>query len=66
MSLHKSVKYPCNQCDYKATQKGDLKKHEMAVHESIKYPCNQCDYKATKKWNLKKHKISVHLQNPQG
>ena len=49
MSVHESIKYPCNQCESKFTQKGDLKKHIMSVHENVKYPCDQCAFKAAKK-----------------
>ena len=60
MSVHRNVKYPCDQCEHKATEKGHLKTHKKSVHENIKYPCNQCEYKATTQSNLKRHKISVH------
>ena len=46
---HESVEYPCDQCDYKATLKGNILKHLKSKHEGIKFPCDQCDYKATKK-----------------
>ena len=26
-------RYPCQECEYRATSKGHLTKHEMAVHE---------------------------------
>ena len=55
-----SVKYPCRQCDYKATQKSNLKTHIESTHEGVKFQCNQCDYKATKQSNLKMHIESVH------
>ena len=60
MSLHESVKYPCNLCKYKATLKSSLKIHEISVHESAKYQCTQCDYKFTHKNNIKQHVMSVH------
>ena len=31
-SKHEGIKYPCNQCDYQATQQGDLKKHIQRKH----------------------------------
>ena len=58
MLVDESIKYPCAQCDYKATQKSHLKTHKILVHESLKYPCNLCDYKATVICNLKTHKMS--------
>ena len=32
-SIHEGVRYPCDQCDHKATVKGNLKKHRMAKHQ---------------------------------
>ena len=29
------AEYPCEQCEYRATSKGHLTKHEKAVHEGI-------------------------------
>ena len=54
-SKHQGVKYPCDQCDYKATQKGDLLRHLKSIHEGVKYPCGQCDYKATERSSLSRH-----------
>ena len=45
------VTFPCNQCEYKATQKQNLLAHIKSVHEGVKYPCQQCGYKATRKNN---------------
>ena len=55
-----SIKYPCNQCDYQATQQSNLETHILSKHEGIKYPCNQCDYQATKRGHLKRHIQSIH------
>ena len=56
----KGKKYPCGLCEYQATRKESLNKHERSVHEGIKYPCSQCEYQATSKSNLQKHRRSVH------
>ena len=56
----KSLGYPCDQCDYKATQKAHLLRHLKSKHEGIKYPCDQCDFKATQKSNLLRHLKSKH------
>ena len=40
---HEGIKYPCNQCEYKASEKGQLQIHIQSQHEGIKYPCDQCD-----------------------
>ena len=55
MSAHEGIKYQCDFCDYKATQKNALKTHKMSVHEGIRYQCDH--YKATHKSALKRHKI---------
>ena len=62
-SIHKGVKFPCYQCDHKATQKADLLRHIKSIHEGIKYPCNQCDYKAARKERLLNHVKSKHEKN---
>ena len=62
-SKHEGIRYPCNQCTYQATQKGDLQKHIQAKHEGIKHPCNQCDYQATTQGNLQSHITAKHSDN---
>ena len=61
--MHEKVKHPCNQCDYKATEKGSLKKHIESVHEKVKYPCHQCEYKATTKGNIQRHIQKKHFMH---
>ena len=50
----------CKHCDYQATKKGTLKKHNESQHEGVKYACNQCPYQASQASNLNVHKQSVH------
>ena len=33
------MKYPCNQCDYQATQQGNLKKHHKHHISAEEAPC---------------------------
>ena len=54
-SKHEGIRYPCDQCDYKATDKGNLMKHIKSIHEGIRYPCGQCTHKAISKGYLKMH-----------
>ena len=54
-------KLSCNECDFKSTQKSNLKLHKRSKHEGVTYPCDECDYKATQPGNLKQHKESIHL-----
>ena len=38
-----NVKFPCGQCDYKATKRGNLSTHINSRHLGVKFPCDQCD-----------------------
>ena len=45
----------CNQCDYAASQTGQLKKH-LKTHSGEKpNKCNQCDYASSQARNLGTH-----------
>ena len=33
--VHENIKYPCNHCEYKATEKGNLKTHIESVNEKV-------------------------------
>ena len=46
-SIHDGVKYSCEYCDYKATEKGSLQKHLKSFHKGVKYSCEYCDQKVT-------------------
>ena len=54
-------KYPCNQCQYEATQKSSLIRHIQSIHEGLRYNCNQCNYTAKLKDILRIHIKSKHL-----
>ena len=56
-SKHEGVKYPCNQCDYKATGKRHLPQHVKSQHEGVKYPCNQCNYQGSY------HALKFHIKS---
>ena len=59
-SKHKGVKYACDQCDYQAPHKVNLKIHIISKHEGVKYYCNQCDFQFTQQVSLKRHLKSKH------
>ena len=50
---NEGVKFLCDECDSKFTEKGHLKRHKMAIHKSLKYPCNECDFKGNRQAYLK-------------
>ena len=58
-SIHKGVVYPCNKCEFKATQKGNQARHVKVVHMNI-YPvkCDYCEYGCASK-----HHLEVHVKN---
>ena len=57
------MRYPCNQCEYKATQQGHLNTHIQSKHDGVKYPCNQCEYQFSYNSDLKKHQRFKHYYN---
>ena len=57
-SVHEGVKYQCNQCDYRATGRGNLQRHIQSKH--FKFSCNQCIYQATEMNHLQTHIKSQH------
>ena len=60
MSVHKGVRYQCQQCEKTFALKSNLKTHITSIHDGLKYSCNQCEAKFTQKGNLKAHIMSVH------
>ena len=57
---HQGVRYPCNNCDYKATTRGSLKKHCMRSHDGIKYFCDKCDHISNSQSYLRRHQRTEH------
>ena len=58
MSDHVGVKYQCDQCESKFTDKGYLRIHKMSEHVGVKY---QCESEFNLKVSLRAHKMSVHV-----
>ena len=52
--------FKCDQCDYKATRKQDLKTHIQSVHQKITVSCEKCDKQFSNDPNLRKHNATVH------
>ena len=56
--------FPCVQCEYIASRKGNLKRHIETKHQCIKFYCDQCQYSTPRKDKLKEHKDTKHnLEN---
>ena len=55
------MQFTCKKCDYQATQKNHLSRHEQSVHEGRKYLCEECNYQAKRKSSLTTHQQSVHM-----
>ena len=41
---HEAVTYPCDLCDYTATNKNGVIMHKAVKHEKVKYLCDQCEF----------------------
>ena len=41
---HEGIKHNCDQCDFQASEKSNLRVHIKSKHDGTKYPCDQCDY----------------------
>ena len=56
------IRFDCSYCEYKATTKGNLKKHEDHQHRNKTYSCQNlgCEFKASYPSALKRHFESVH------
>ena len=59
-----------NQCEFKASWKGNLMRHIKSIHEGVRFPviiyeganfsCDQCEFKASWKGDLFRHIKSIH------
>ena len=55
--------YPCDECDFKTTEKNHLTAHKESLHENPQYPCNQCGFTSERKSAITLHTATVHDQN---
>ena len=62
-SIHDQVKYECNKCEYKATQRSHLTQHVRSIHDQFKYDCKNCEYKATFVGSLRTHMKAKYQKN---
>merc|ERR1719342_398218 len=59
----KPIRYPCQLCDYKATQTCHLQTHIKSKHYGIKYSCQQCDYQSTILNDLQNHIKNTNMSS---
>ena len=62
-SKHEGLRWPCNQCDFKAWERCSLNSHIRAIHRShqpLKFKCENCDYETLKKEDLNVHAKKHH------
>ena len=61
-NVHEGIRWPCNQCEYKARDKYTLNKHVRAEHINCTvFKCDDCEYETMYKNRLKAHAKS-HLR----
>ncbi len=60
MSRNVDGKYPCDQCQYKATKQDHLKDHKKAKHEDTTHFCDQCNFWTAWPRDLRKHQANKH------
>jgi len=58
--VSKIKSFPCDQCEYVASQNGHLKRHVTAKHGVERFECKLCGKKFTLKESLRRHVKEVH------
>ena len=56
-SQHEGIKYPCNNCTFKASCESNLKAHKDRKYRGIEI---KCEYRTNTSINLKRHKLIKH------
>ena len=60
-NVHDGLKFDCNLCDYKASIKGNLRRHLKANHKKeSKVECPVCQFETFHRNSLKRHQTNVH------
>jgi hypothetical protein len=55
------IKYSCEQCDFQATKKSKLTKHQQSVHIGITHPCQECEQQFTLTNSFTSHQKSMNI-----
>ncbi len=60
--------FQCNQCQFRAITKDNLKRHIEREHDNVKYVCQECGYVAPSRTTLwhhsQKHKTKYMIVCP--
>ncbi|KAH8391830.1 hypothetical protein KR215_005255 [Drosophila sulfurigaster] len=59
LNSHESERFGCDQCDFKARLKGQLKRHMLRHTGSKSHKCPYCDYQCSTLDNLRNHIIKT-------
>ena len=49
------MNFQCEECNFSAIKREELKSHVDAVHRNGNYQCAECDFAAVKRDELKSH-----------
>ena len=60
-SVHMRIKYQCQECEWKFTEKGKLTRHHKSAHIGIKYPHKQWYFQSTQKPHVNIHHQSLQM-----
>ena len=63
LSVHKGVKFICDQCEYAATTRNQFTEHKKVQPDGVTFDCDQCDYKSSCRSMLVGHVKSVHEES---
>ena len=58
-AVHRVEAYQCEECQFTALKREELKSHVQADHRDADSQCHKCDFKVVKK-ELKGHVEAVH------
>ena len=53
------MKFPCDQCDFKASWKETLLRYIISEHTGLMFPCDLCNFKSKKGIFIGTYKIKT-------
>ena len=63
-SVHRKIKYKCDQCDSQFSRRSYIIEHKKSVHQQIVHYCDLCNKAFKKKSYVGEHKKYVHEIHP--